>query len=44
MSFGGFWKNVGKGLAKVAVGFGKGAKWASQHPEVIGILQTMKKG
>jgi hypothetical protein len=41
MSMSGFWKGLGKGLAKVAVGAGKGAKWCSEHPEVIQILTTV---
>lgn len=35
MGFGGFWKNVGKGLAKVGGASLQGAKWASAHPEVF---------
>lgn len=41
MSFGGFWKNVGLGFAKVGKGAAKGALWASQHPEVVGAVAAI---
>lgn len=41
MSFGGFWKNVGLGFAKVGKGAAAGALWASQHPEVIGAVAAI---
>lgn len=43
MSFSGFWKAIGKGLAVTAKGVAKGALWASQHPEVIQVIETIAK-
>lgn len=43
MSFGSFWKTVGKGLAQVGVGVIKVAEWASTHPEVIQIIASAVK-
>lgn len=41
MSFPTFWKSVGLGLAKAGVLAGKGALWASQHPEVISTVASI---
>lgn len=41
MSFSGFWKNIGKGLAKIAVVSAQAAIWASSHPEVINIVNSI---
>ena len=41
MSFSGFWKTIGKGLAYTAKGIGKGALWASSHPEVLQIIESV---
>lgn len=43
MSFKGFWKNVGKGFAKTGVGAIKVAQWASEHPEVLQIVEQVVK-
>lgn len=41
MAMANFWKSVGKTLATVATYAAKGALWASQHPEVIALVESI---
>lgn len=38
---GNFWKHVGKCLASVGLGAVKASKWASDHPEVLQIVDQV---
>lgn len=36
-----FWNALGRSLARVAVWTGRGALWASQHPQVVATVASL---